>query len=74
MARPGAKKAATAKIKIPGSSEEKQTITTQYYINGTFKDTPPKPMYNTDTASQTISDHESQESTGRHPYILSWSQ
>jgi hypothetical protein len=69
MVRSGTERADIAKARTPAPSEEKKTITMQYYVNGIFTDTPPKSKYNTDTASQTISDHESQESTGRHPYI-----
>jgi hypothetical protein len=64
MARSVARKAGTAKTKMPVSGEGDSSLTMQYYVDGTFSDTPPKPKYHTDTTAQGVPGHQSEECTG----------
>jgi hypothetical protein len=71
MARSAAEKAATAKTKMPDFDEGNSSLTMQYYVNGTFSDTSPKPKHNTNTSPQIVPEHEPQESTGKYPCVPS---
>jgi hypothetical protein len=65
MARSKTKKKAVEDTGVRAEVENNSTVPIQYYIDGTFSDTPPKLKANPDIISEVVSSHQPQRSTGK---------